>query len=72
MDNNLQIILKETEHLFERVFESDGGELYTFTGILICSDDYYYVMKSLESGKVRNLSCVGGIEDFGFKLSNQK
>ena len=72
MDNNLELILKETEHLFDCVFESDEGEFFTFLGIFICSDDYYYVMKSLVSGEVRNLSCVGSIKDFGLTLSEPK
>lgn len=72
MEDTLQLILKETEHLFDCVFESGEEEFYTFIGILIASDDYYYQMKSLVSGKIRNLSCVGNIEDFGFRLREPK
>lgn len=61
-------IYKEYEHLINRKFtEVRTGKVYTYLGVLIAEDDYYYCLYSKENG-VQLLSCVGSIDDFGLDL----
>lgn len=65
---NLDIIVKGSRHLLDKQFlEVKTGEKYTFVGVIVGSDDYYYGMESKEHGLMQ-LSCVGDIEGFGFEL----
>jgi hypothetical protein len=64
---NWRLIVKETEHRLDKLyFEERTGHHYVFAGILHGSDDYYYAMSSRTHG-LRLLSCVGSIEQSGFK-----
>lgn len=61
-------IYKQTESLINRKFtEVKTGKVYTYIGVLVAEDDYYYCLYSKENG-VQLLSCVGDIETFGFDL----
>ena len=63
---NWRLIVKETEHLLGKRFrEERSGEEFTFFGLIHGEDDYYYGMYG-KSG-LRQLSCVGNIEAFGFE-----
>ena len=62
-------IYKEYEHLINRKFtEVRTGKVYTYLGVLIAEDDYYYCLYSKDNG-LQLLSCVGDIENFGFDLN---
>ncbi|MDO8415213.1 MAG: hypothetical protein Q7S87_03255 [Agitococcus sp.] len=64
---NWQLIIKEAAPLMDNQFVQEStGNIYTFWGVLHGSDDYYYVMS--RDGKVQLLSCVGSIEEAGFRL----
>ena len=65
---NLQAIVKETSPYFDRWYKDEKGRKYTFVGVLIASDDYYYIMSSHDNGRPMYLSCVGNIENHGFEL----
>ena len=63
---NLQKIAKESEPILDTKWTDNAGNIWVFTGVMIASDDYYYVMWNQEFGSTF-LSCVGSIEGFGFK-----
>lgn len=67
-EGNLRLIVSETSHLFGRWFKDEKGQVYTFYGVVIAEDDYYYGMTRHIDGKNQLLSCVGSIEAFGFEL----
>jgi hypothetical protein len=62
---NWRHIVKETGPLIGRRFKADDGE-YVLFGIVHGDDDYYYGMS--KPGQLRLLSCVGSIEQHGFKM----
>lgn len=64
--NNWLLLLDECENLIGSYYQDEEGETYRFFGLVHGDDDYYYGMSSLETGKVRLLSCVSDIEGFGF------
>lgn len=64
-DRNWYEIVGEALPLLGKKFLNDGVEWY-FTGIVFGDDDYYYLMTSGE--RYTLLSCVGTIEQHGFKL----
>ena len=65
---NLKIILDDCINDMDEIFKDDAGELYRFSGILIASDDYYYLMHPLnKENKAKWLSCVGNLETHGFE-----
>lgn len=65
---NLDIIMKKHECLIgKKYLETRTGKKYTFIGIVVGSDDYYYGMYDKKNG-LQQLSCVGYIDDFGFEL----
>lgn len=60
-------MLNSTRHLLYHNFvEIKSGKIYTYQGILITDDDYYYCLYSKEHG-LACLSCVGNIDTFGFE-----
>lgn len=65
IDDNLEIIVDEYEPMFGGLFKDDKGEFFTLLGILICKDDYYYLMH--KHGSIRQLSCVGTLESHGYQ-----
>lgn len=65
---NLDLLIKKTEHLIgKKYIDRNCGGKFTFVGIIVGSDDYYYGMYSKKNGLMQ-LSCVGDIESFGFEL----
>lgn len=66
---NWRDIVKETESLLDTQFVDARGNRYNFFGIIHGSDDYYYGMTSVATGKVTLLSCVGSLEGHGFTPS---
>lgn len=65
---NLDIIIKSSRHLVDKQFvEVSTGKKYTFVGVIVGSDDYYYGMSSKKNGLVQ-LSCAGSINGYGFEL----
>lgn len=68
---NADTIFKQYEHLINRKFiDVNTGKVYTYLGVLIADDDYYYCLYSKENG-LQLLSCVGDIENFGFDLKDE-
>jgi hypothetical protein len=64
----LESILEEEQKNFEKLYNDDSGNVYRFIGVLIAENDYYYSMMPCDgSRKLRLLSCVGGIESYGFE-----
>ena len=41
------------------------GDIFLFAGITIASDDYYYAMVNINTGKTTLCSCVGNLEGDG-------
>lgn len=65
---NLDLIIKGVAPFLDKKFvDVKTDKEYTFIGIIVGSDDYYYGMYSKSNGLV-SLSCVGSIESFGFEL----
>lgn len=62
---NWRLLVKKYEQLIGSTFVDDLGREYKFFGLIHSNDDYYYGMHG-KSG-ARFLSCVGDIEDHGFK-----
>lgn len=67
-EGNLQTLVSEYFTLMDRWYKDSKGQTYTFYGIVIGSDDYYYGMTAHKDGRNILLSCVGDIENFGFEL----
>lgn len=67
---NLRQLVDETSHVLDKVFVDKKGNRYRFFGIVIGSDDYYYGMSEIPTGKTHLLSCVGNLETWEFKLEN--
>ena len=63
---NLQKIVEESEPILDTKWEDKTGNIWIFTGVMIGSDDYYYVMWNEDMGSTF-LSCVGSIKGWGFK-----
>ena len=64
----LQMILNEEQDNFEKLYNDDKGVVHRFIGVLIAEDDYYYSMMPCDGSRIlRLLSCVGGIESYGFE-----
>jgi len=62
---NWRKIVADTEHLLDKEFVRDyDGKIYSFTGVMHGSDDFYYVMWSKE--RTIFSSCVGSLETNGF------
>ncbi len=72
--SNLELILKEEEDNFEKIYNDNKGVTHRFIGLLIASDDYYYAMMPCDgTGRLKLLSCVGSIESFGYeKVINER
>lgn len=65
---NLRALVKEHEHLFDRVFKNEKNQFFTFFGIVIGSDDYYYGLVRHSKGTVVLSSCVLRLENAGYEL----
>ena len=63
-------IVKAAEPLIGKEFRNTAGNTYRFFGVVHGEDDYYYGMADKNS--VRLLSCVGSIEDHGYKLCSSQ
>ena len=60
-------IFDRVKHLlYHKFVEIKSGKIYTYLGVLVSDDDYYYCLYSKENG-MQCLSCVGDIEFFGFE-----
>lgn len=70
MDSNYIKIMQEDGPLIGKLYEYGNRKkfVYRFKGILTTNEDYYYMMEPLdEHSKPRYLSCVGSIEQWGFR-----
>ena len=66
---NADEMFNRSRHLlYRRYTEINTGKVYTYQGVLVAEDDYYYCLYSKENG-LQCLSCVGDIEAFGFELN---
>lgn len=65
---NWRAIIEESEPLFERTFVNAEGDHCKFFGVLWACDDFYYAMWDAKQQKFHLLTCVGAIEQQGFKL----
>ena len=63
---NWRSIIKECEPLLDGRYRDNNGELHTFFGVVLSSDDYYYGFRR-DDGETVLLSCVGSIEAFGME-----
>jgi hypothetical protein len=67
MDNNLKLIVEECRDSIDNIFiDTKTGKYYRFFGVVIGSDDYYYGMSSMDTGKLLLLSCVCNLDNHGF------
>lgn len=62
---NWRALVKEYEARIGRQYIDDRGKRWTFFGLVWADDDLYYGMS--RKGKQQLLSCVGGIESYGFR-----
>lgn len=70
--NTADKLFEEVHHLYGRNFvDKHTKKVYTFIGVLVSEDDYYYTMYSPEDG-IKYLSCVGSIEMHGYELVDRK
>lgn len=70
---NLRLIVSEVEGLIGKKFKNEYDQkVYTFFGVIIGDDDYYYGMYrhngTDRNSKMRLLSCVINLESHGYKL----
>lgn len=63
MDKNWISLVERYDSLINTkwIDESDGVE-YIFDGLLHASDDYYYMMRNIATGKTLWISCCGVLE----------
>ena len=64
---NWRLILSEVQHLIGRHYLDHRGETFSFFGLVVGDDDYYYGMWQ-KGEQLRLLSCVGSIEGHGYTL----
>ena len=64
---NWRILFKEYSDRYGHRFVDRHGEVFTFVGLVDADDDYYFLMIAVSTGRAQLLSCVGNIEDFGYK-----
>jgi hypothetical protein len=62
---------KKYEPLFDKKYLDRDGEECIFVGVTWGSDDFYYSMWNVKTGKSSLLSCVGSIEMFGYTLKEE-
>lgn len=62
-EGNWRNIINETQDLFDRKYLNRQGKECVFVGVVWGSDDFYYGMWEIETGKCALLSCVGSIEE---------
>jgi hypothetical protein len=67
-EGNWRLIIKESEALLDKKFIDKNGVLHVFSGIMHCTDDYYYAMFNMKNKKIDLYSCVGSLSGFGFEL----
>lgn len=71
---NWQKLIKEYDHLINRFYVDQFGDFWQFFGLVHGEDDYYYGMKRIDKRgdtELLLLTCVGDIEDQGFKLAEE-
>ena len=61
-------LVRKYEPLFNRTFFDKEGMRWSFFGLVLCSDDYYYGLYS-DKEEYKLYSCVGNLEDMGFTLA---
>ena len=64
---NWREIIKDTQHLIDSSYKNREGEECIFYGVVWGSDDFYYGMWNVKTGKSSLLSCVGSIEGHGYE-----
>jgi len=73
---NWNILVEEYEKHLDALYEcadtpfyeeEGAGEVYRFVGLIHGSDDFYYGMVNVKTGRLMMCSCVGSIEGHGFK-----
>jgi len=73
IDDNWKSLVEKYGELIGRQYLDKHNVVHTFNGLLHAEDDYYYVMYNHETQKDTYCSCVGRLEDFGYKLiKNEK
>lgn len=65
---NWRAIIEETEPLFGRYYIGPNGSRCKLFGVMWADDDFYYAMWDIEPREFHLLTCVGSIENQGFKL----
>lgn len=67
---NWRLIIEESEEFLDKKFTDKNGVFHIFSGVMHCTDDYYYAMFNMETKKIELYSCVGSLSGFGFELLN--
>ncbi len=65
---NWRTLIAESAPLFGKKFVDINGLEYTFYGLVHSSEDYYFGMCDNE-GRSYLLSCVGTLEQHGYRLA---
>lgn len=65
---NLRQLVDETSNVLDKIFVDKKGNRFRFFGIVIGSDDYYYGMSQIPTGKTHLLSCVGNFQTWELEL----
>jgi len=68
---NWRKIIKESEPFFDNYYLDKKGVAHCFAGVMWSYDDYYYCLLSKAEG-LKMLSCVGSIEDRGYKIVKKR
>ena len=67
-EGNWRSILSKTRPLFGKIFVDKDNTQYLLNGVMDAEDDYYFVFYDIGNKSTEYYSCVGSIEDFGFRL----
>lgn len=70
--HSLQEIVTEVETFFDKKFRNTkNNSVWTLQGVMVGSDDYYYVVSS-PNGGVGYLSCVGNLASYDLELIDEE
>ena len=69
MDDNWKLIVEEMYDKIGMVYEDTAtGELYRMFGLVHGESDYYYGLYGIDGEGLALISCVGSLENCGYKL----